>query len=200
MSAKNCAAELNVRYPVMEQYIDKFVIPSKGKRKDKGYIGCLSIFWIIWTPATAVVTYGAFTEFRIFLMIWLIFGYAGVVLIPLCLLGINKPQVLLFNGEHLIVKGTGWPFGKAIHVGRDEIEALTLEHYDGPGTEDTESVWSLNLFLKRTYLKKRIMLAQFLHPEEKVELFWKIKDFLEGHGFNFETKNNYKPKNTEHRL
>ena len=178
----------------MEQYVDKFVISSEGKRKDKGYIGCLSIWWIIWTPATAVVTYAAFAEFHIFLIIWLIFGYAGVILIPLCLLGMNKPQVLLFNGDHLIIKGPGWLFGKAIHVGKDEITALTLEYYDGPGTEDTESVWTLNLFLKRKYSKKRIMLAQFLHPEEKAELFYQIKDFLERHGFNFETRKDYRKK------
>ena len=176
----------------MEQYIDKLVIPLKGKRKDKGYIGCLSIFWIIWTPATAVVTYLAFTQFRIFFFIWLIFGYGGVVLIPLCLLGMNKPQVLLFNGDHLIIKGTGWPFQKAIHVGKDGIKALTLEYYE---SSEDESVWTLNLIQKRENLNKRIMLAQFLHPEEKAKLFWKIKDFLEGYGFNFETKNDYKLKN-----
>ena len=176
----------------MEQYIDKIVIPSKGKRKDKGYIGCLSIFWIIWTPATAVVTYLAFTQFRIFFFIWLIFGYGGVVLIPLRLLGMNKPQVLLFNGDHLIIKGTGWPFQKTIHVGKDGIKALTLEYYE---SSEDESVWTLNLIQKRENLNKRIMLAQFLHPEEKAKLFWKIKDFLERHGFIFETKNDYKLKN-----
>ena len=86
------------------------------------------------------------------------------------------------------------PFQKAIHVGKDEIAALTMEYYDERGTEDAETVWSLNLFLKRTYWKKRIMLGQFLHLEEKAELFYQIKDFLERHGFNFETKNNYELK------
>ena len=178
----------------MEQYIDKFVISSEGKRKDKGYVGFLSVFWLIWTPATAVTTYLAFTKLHVFFFVWLLFGYAGVILIPLRLLGINKPQVLLFNGDHLIIKGTGLPFQKAIHVGKDEIAALTMEYYDERGTEDAETVWSLNLFLKRTYWKKRIMLGQFLHPEEKAELFYQIKKFLERHGFNFETKNNYELK------
>ncbi len=176
----------------MEQYIDKFVISSEGKRKDKGYIGCLSVFWLIWTPATAIVTLLAFAECNAFIIIWLIFAYAAVVLIPICLLRIGKPQVLLFNGVHLVIKGASWPFQKDIHVGKDEIGSLTLEHYE---SSETESVWTLNLFLKRKYSNKRIMLAQFLHPEEKAKLFWKIKDFLEGHGFAFETKNNYNQKN-----
>jgi len=179
----------------MQQHMYKFILPSKGQTKDRIYIGCLSIFWIIWTPITAAVTYLAFTKPQIFFFIWLIFGYAGVVLIPLCLLRMNKPQILLIKGDHLIIKGTGLPFQKDLHVGKDEIEALTLEHYD---SHEPEAVWSLNLILKRTYSNKRIMLAPFLHPKRKAELFYRIKDFLQGHDFDFETRNKYKLRNTEH--
>lgn len=164
----------------------QYVIDPRRHRTDRFYTGFLVVFWLIWAPATAIVTWLAFTERHTFFFVWLIFGYLGTVGIPLALLNRRRKQVLEVVGESICIHGSGvLPTSKVI-VHKQNFHALTLEHY---GKHDPESVFSLNLIQKRGTRPGRIMLAPFVHPKDKVIIFREISEFLNGNGFRFEARN-----------
>jgi hypothetical protein len=161
----------------------QFIINPKDYKTDRFYAGCLIFFWIIWAPITAIVTYMAVSGINPLLYIWLIFGYLGTILIPLNLLNKGRKQVLEATGDLLLVHGAGVLPTSVTRIDRQNLLALTLEHYD------EESVHSLNLFHKRGKRSKRIMLAPFVHPKDKGTLFERIEIFLREQDFIFEAKN-----------
>jgi hypothetical protein len=164
----------------------KYVIDPRDFRTDHFYTGCLVVFWLIWAPATAIVTWLAFTDHSPFFFIWLIFGYLGTVGIPLALLNKNRKQTLEVSGESLIITGAGTLPTSKMRIHKQNLRALTLEHYDD---SDQESVCTLNLLQKPGHRPARIMLASFVHPKDKVVLIEEISTFLHSHGFVFEVKN-----------
>ena len=165
----------------------KYVIDPRKYRTYRFYAGCMLIFWLIWTPLTLVVTYLACTQGNPFLFVWMIFGYVGVVGIPLVILSRNRKQILEVVGDSVIIKGTGiLPTSKIRIYGRN-LRSLTLEHYDD--TFDRESVYTLNLLQKTGAHPERIMLAQFVHPRDKAIILEEIRTFLSNHGFHFNVRN-----------
>jgi hypothetical protein len=164
----------------------RYVIDPRNYRTDSLYVGCLVVFWLIWAPATAIVTYMAYTERHPFLFVWLIFGYLGTIGIPVAIFFKNRKQVIEASGDSLFVYGTmGYPWSKA-RIYKHDLQALTLEHYKD---DDPESVYTLNLLQKSGVRTRRIMLAAFVHPEDKAILFEEIREFLQKNGFKFQIKN-----------
>jgi hypothetical protein len=169
----------------------RYVIDPRDYRTDSLYVGCLVVFWLIWTPATAIVTYMAYTERHPFLFVWLIFGYLGTIGIPVALFFKNRKQVIEAAGDSLFVYGTmGYPWSK-VRIYKQDLQALTLEHYKD---DDTEAVYTLNLLQKPGVRTRRIMLASFVHPEDKAILFEEIREFLQKNGFKFQIKNEMKDR------
>ena len=82
----------------MNEY-PRLIINTKGLKKDKFYIGGLIVFWLIWTPITLFFCIGAIVDFHWFLLIWLPFGLAGVILIPIKLYGVNGSQFIIAEAE-----------------------------------------------------------------------------------------------------
>ncbi len=165
----------------------EYVIDPRDYRTDRLYAGCLILFWFIWVPLTAMVTYLAFTDPQPFFFIWLVFGYLGTFLVPYALFIRNRKQTLKVAGESLVVFGTGILPASSVQIRKQDLHALTLEHYDD--NFDKDSVYSLNIFQKPGARPKRIMLASFVHPKAKAVLLEEIRVFLHNHGFVFDFKN-----------
>lgn len=159
-----------------------FEIDPRRYRGDRFYLGFLVVFWLIWAPATLFVTGLLLTEGgpKVFLAFWLLFGWAGTLMIPVTLFTRKRKQRLAVEADRLLVYGTQ-PFSRRPQeIRREHLEAFTLERYD------EESVVTLNLFLSRW--PKRIMLGAMVHPDGKVSLFPQIAAFLREHGFVFEKR------------
>ena len=164
----------------------RYVIDPRDYRTDRLYVGCLVAFWLIWAPATVIVTYLAYTERHPFFFIWLIFGYLGTIGIPVAIFFKNRKQVIEAAGDSLVVYGTmGYPWSK-LRIYKRDLQALTLEHYE---EDDPEAVYTLNLLQKPGIRTQRIMLASFVHPKDKAILFEEIREFLQKNGFEFQLKN-----------
>jgi hypothetical protein len=164
----------------------RYVIDPRDYRTDRLYVGCLVAFWLIWAPATAIATYMAYTERHPFFFIWLIFGYLGTIGIPAAILFKNRKQVIEAAGNLLFVYGTmGYPWSK-VRIYKQDLQALTLEHYD---EDEPEAVYTLNLLQMPGIRPQRILLASFVHPKDKAILFEEISEFLQKNGFEFQVKN-----------
>ncbi|MCP4650160.1 MAG: hypothetical protein GY853_08805 [PVC group bacterium] len=164
----------------------KYAINPRKYRKDWFFTGFLILFWLIWVPLTIFITVAALVDPSPFFLIWLIFGYVGVCFIPYTLLKRNRKHILEVDGESLVVYGTGFLPTSSVWIDKQDLAALTLEHYDD-GFE-LESVYTLNLFQKPGVCPKRIILASFVHPKQKAILLEEIGEFLRNHGFVFDVK------------
>lgn len=158
------------------------VIDSKGRRIDKFYAGFLIIFWIIWTPITALATLAAITKFNWFWVLWLPFGYLGVFIIPYAFLQSGKPQEFEATSDSLVFRGTGNPFVKTIEIPRKQTITLHFGHYGDVG--DSESVPTLNMITKRSRSTRRIMISPLTHPNEKRQILRDLSIFLVENGFD----------------
>lgn len=164
----------------------KYTIDPRDYRTEGCYLGCLGVWWLIWAPATVFITYLAFKERNAFLYVWLIFGYAGTIVVPVVVLGRNKIQSLEVVGDTLVVCGTGlFPWSR-YEMPTASLRAVTLEYYD---SGEGESVLTLNLIQNTGWGVGRVMLAQFIHADDKEVLLDEISRFLQGHGLKFEVKN-----------
>ena len=142
----------------------RFVIDPAQYRTDHAYVGCLLIFWIFWVPVTAIVTALALSDGRLFFYIWLTFGYLGTIAIPYALISRNRKQSLEVALDSLIVRGTGILPSSSVRIERHYVIALGLGNYD------EESIQTLNLWHGSDEKRKRISLAAFVHPKDKVQI------------------------------
>jgi len=127
-----------------------------------------------------------YSEGSPFFFVWLFFGSLGTIGIPLAIVFKNKKQVLEAAGNSLVIYGTqGYPWSR-VEIDKENLHALTLEHYE---EHDRESVYTLNLFQEPGIRPHRIMLASFVHSKDKATLFEEIKEFLQNNGFGFQVKN-----------
>jgi len=158
-------------------------IKTKGLRKDKFHIGFLTAFWIIWVPITLFAVIAAIDDFSIFWVIWLPFGIIGVILIPLTLYGINGSHVIIAEPNGIKILSNKAFFQREVFIKKDDLESVMLGRYDSDF--DGESIVTLNIFKKSGWWNKRIMIAPFVHPDEKKMIYAKILSFLTENNFNF---------------
>ena len=170
-------------------------IENSKQRHDKLYVGCLVVFWIIWTPLTCFVTFLAITHFHWFFVLWLVFGYLGVIGIPWTIIQSHKPQTLEASEDALIIRGTGVLFKNVIHIPREKLITLHIGHYEDGN--DTESVVTLNLFSGQSPWTQRVMISPLAHPSEKRHIFHQLELFLSANGFQFEVKDEHPKTRSE---
>ena len=167
-------------------------IESSGRRVDRIYLGCLVVFWIIWTPLTAFVTILAIRDFSYMLLLWLVFGYLGVFSIPFVLWSARKPQKLIATAEALIVEGTGIPFRSRLAIPREDLRKLHFGYSKGTDGE-SESIPTLSLFFRGPWWCKRIMLGPLAHPTEKRKIYEEVAEFLRENEFTVEVADTHEP-------
>ena len=164
----------------------RYVIEPRDFQTDRVYIGFLVVFWLIWAPVSTIIIYLTYSEGSPFFFVWLVFGPLGTIGIPLAIIFKNKKQVLEAAGNSLVVYGTqGYPWSR-VEIDKENLHALTLEHYE---EHDRESVYTLNLFQEPGIRPHRIMLASFVRSKDKATLFEEIREFLQNNGFEFHVKN-----------
>jgi hypothetical protein len=143
----------------------RYVIDPRDFHTDRVYVGCLVAFWLIWAPVSAIIIYVTYSEGSPFFFVWLVFGSLGTIGIPVTIFFKNTKQVLEAAGNSLVVYGTqGYPWSR-VEIGKENLHAFTLEHYE---EHEQES---------------------FVNPKDKALLFEEIREFLQKNGFEFQVKN-----------
>lgn len=127
-------------------------------------------FWLVWTPVTLLITYLLFSGEgpALFFVIWLIFGYAGVIGIPLTwMLRWTIERIELDNKvyRHYYVNMPNW-FPRQWPT--DELTQIDFGHYDD------ESVTTLNIRRGR----KRDMVACWAKDDFRQALFEVIRNHI----------------------
>lgn len=163
-------------------------IDPKVYPKYKFYLISMVLFWVIWAPATGVVTYLALTTQEIFFYIWLIFGYLGTVLIPWSILSRNRKMTLKLTNDNVEIKGAGVSPNSLIIFPKKKLTELTLEYHD---ESEPESVYSLNIFYVKNNKRKRIHLVPYITPKSLNEIFNDLCKFLIKNECKFKQKNDY---------
>jgi hypothetical protein len=165
----------------------EFVIDPRKYRKESLSVVFFITFLLFWIPFVAYCTYIAFINPDPFIKLWLVGGYVGAIFGSLHLMSMNRKQILVVEGELLIISGSGIRSKSQIQVLNENIEMITLEHYGGKDNEET--IYTLNLLQKRGVRPRRIALAYFVHPTDKAVLFDQLVKFLRNAGFVFEIRN-----------
>jgi hypothetical protein len=178
----------------MTEAIETMIIECRQLKKDRFYIGFLTVFWLVWAPITARVTWLVVDEFSWLLLVWLIFGYAGTILIPLSLLSANGREILTTTTDGIEVLYDHRVIKRKVFISKDNIESVTLERFDSGSTyseSGVESTWTLNIIQKKGLRWKRVMIATLAHPEEKNRIYADLVRVLTKFGFSFQQKNDY---------
>ena len=164
-----------------------YVIDPLRFRRDKFYFGFLLVFWLFWFPLTCFATAALFLGGPVaFLLIWLSLAWYGAIAIPVSIAKRNRKQVLTISGDCLLISGTKLFSKKKVRFHRYDLSALTLEHYTDI---DMESVYTLNMIQKPGVQPGRLMLAPYVHPDDKAILLDEIAAFLDANGISIQIKN-----------
>lgn len=175
------------------QQWNRYVIDPRNYRTYWVQIVLLIVFWLLWTPGTIIATFYAFSEKthflgKLFLFLWLIAGYFGVIVIPYSIFNMRRKQIVKIEGDTIVVEGARFLPFSIDRIHKQDLKALTLETYSGE-TDTNESTYTLNLWQKHGKKPKRVTLADFVHPRDKSKIFQEISGFLHSNGFAFEEKN-----------
>ncbi|MEO1128451.1 MAG: hypothetical protein AAFX05_01950 [Planctomycetota bacterium] len=163
--------------------LDRLVIERSGARKDRVYIAALVIFWLIWTPITIAAT--LLLPHSLGRTIWLVFGYVGVIVVPLSLLQLRGREVIEVTDDQIRVRTTPWP-GLRWNCTRERLKLVSFEYY---GTVEPETIPTVNLVRNGVNpFTERCMLASGLHPDHRREVFDTIDALLGARGYTFERR------------
>ena len=136
----------------------------------------LSIFWLIWTPATLFATCMLFLGGPVvFLSIWLVFGYLGVFGIPVIWSIRRADERVRFDAEAYRHELPGYPRWFQRHWKMSHITQIHYGFYD-----DEESTPTLSV----VRAKSRDIIAYWATPATTYELFKVIKNFHESNNIS----------------
>ena len=151
----------------------------------------------MWLFGTALITPLVLNENSNFIYFWLAFAVLAALLVPFALFSRKRKQILEVCGDSLVVHGAGMLSSSKTCVDKQNLKALTLERRKGGRTR--ESIYTLNLVKKGGFLHNRIILANFMHPEDLAILFEEIRGFLQKSDFVFDVKNTWVSEESSYR-
>jgi hypothetical protein len=154
---------------------DRVVITYDATQAKKSYLGgCFFIlFYIIWFPFTLAMTFLLIKEpTNLFLWIWLIGGYAGVILVPITLREWSAKEKYVFSSSELRLQFNTLFRPKQILLTPDDNPKITF------GGEGDETVYSINIYYDKKNRQKRVLLAFFLNHDDKYRLFKELKRYM----------------------
>jgi hypothetical protein len=178
----------------MPETQDILLIDCKSMKKDRFYIGLMIVSWLVLATVTAYVSCSITNEFSWFSLVWLVFGYAGTILIPLSIFGATSKEIITTTADGVNVLYDHRFIKHNVFIPKDNIESVTLERVDEGtsfGEASIESVWTLNIFQKNGWRWKRVMIASLAHPEEKERIYAELVRVFSRFGFSFQTKNDF---------
>lgn len=169
--------------------VDRIVIDPAGARMDKGYVIFLVAFWLVWTPASLFVLSLALETGDAFLWIWTLFSALGVLGVPYVLLQRRGREIVEVTDSEVRVHAEGGLFADRWRATKNQVERLGLERFGPRGDEET--VYSLNLVKRGSFLRRRRLLAATLHPDEKRRAYVELAAALRRRGYAAEIVDTY---------
>lgn len=117
-------------------------------------------FWIVWTPVTLLATYCFFLSFGswafFFFLVWLVFGYVGVIGIPLKWVLRWSIERIELDDETYVHRYVNlpnwfsheWPISEIawIYYGRNNKESMTTLNVQYGNKRDMIAYWALDDF------------------------------------------------------
>jgi hypothetical protein len=152
-------------------------------RKDRLLTWFLVLFWIIWAPATFLVSalaVNAKGAELLFFLVWLVFAWSGTILIPYILLMRRWRESVVVDTAAIAMNFSGPLAKRARTLPLDSVVEISF------GRLSEESIVTLNIMLSQSvpFWSRRQMLGYWLSAELKEQLFEAIKAFVETHGLN----------------
>jgi hypothetical protein len=158
--------------------------------KDNFTCGCLILFWIVWAPLTFVVTclfaLAETWQDVLFLAVWCSFGWLGTLFIPRGLLGCSWSEWIEVSPSSLTYGQLGFLAPKPRTYPLEPGRELTLGWYDGESMVTLSLVWWSPLW--KTQIQRRVLLAYWLAPSLKEEIFLALSGFVVAHQVPLELK------------
>lgn len=155
------------------------------KLAKKRFLACFLVcFWLAWTLITLFVS-GLAWQARgvqlVFFLIWLTFGWLGVITIPYTLLMRRWRESLTIDQTSLTFAYSGLLAKRPRTIPLSSIASISLGHVDG--ADGGESIQTLNVYLVRTesVWSRRQMVAYWLPDEMQEQLFEALEAFGELH-------------------
>jgi hypothetical protein len=160
-------------------------------KKDWGYLGCLSFWWIGWNLGTVVFTYIAwaymFSSDRlgdaIAACIFLPFFWLVSLLSLGCVAALFAHERVCIADDRIVLELNMWIYWRCKVLPRQAVRGLSLEFYDD-GFE-AESVATLNLW-KSGVIFNREILAYYVATPVKAALFQQLRSLLEKRHWSIE--------------
>ena len=127
-------------------------------------------FWIVWTPVTLFLTYLLFSGEgpAIFLSIWLIFGYLGVIGIPMTWMLRWTVERIELDGKTYRHYHVGMPQWFSREWATEDLTQIDFGHYD------EESITTLNVRRGR----KRDMIAYWAQDDFRLTIFDALRSHI----------------------
>jgi len=151
---------------------------NRRVRKDGWAFIFLVIFWIIWAPVTLGITALLISGqgLRIFFLVWLIFGWAGTILVPYTLLKRRWSEWISVSPDAVSFGQVGFLAPKPKNLKIATILEIVIGYCND--SVDGESMVTLNMYYRASgWRNGRHMLAYWLSPELKEEVFRSIQEF-----------------------
>lgn len=131
----------------------------------KGTLAVIGIWYAIWVPMCAVVIYVLYHDTtNYFLWCWMLFGTAGLVLVPLSFLEIFTSYVFTSNSAECRVAWSNVFHHREMVIPREDVVGFAFD--DDEGHESDQ----LSLVFRRHGKMSRQRLLTFLIKPEKVRL------------------------------
>ena len=167
----------------------RFVIDPGAYRTNQTAIRFCVVWLSIWLFGTALIAPLTLNENSTFFYFWLTFAAFAALLVIFAIFSRKRKQILEVCGDSLVIQGAGMLSLSKTCVEKQDLKAFTLERRKAGRTR--ESIYTLNLVKKSGFLRNRIILANFVHPEDLAVLFEEIRGFLQKSGFVFDVKNTW---------
>ena len=149
----------------------KLVIDSKEYERQHSILVFLTIWNLVWTPMTVILSFVAINDPNIFWLIWLLFGYIGSIFGGLALINPFRVQTLELIEDKLIITGAGLLPNTSVIIDLNKSVKIGLER-------DSDDILVLFIEYNRRWFYNRILLAQYLSDKSKKKIYEEIKYFL----------------------
>jgi hypothetical protein len=164
--------------------------------KDNGILLPVLVFWMIWTVGTIAATWLLIAGSSLpllFVVCWCLLGWLITTGIPLTFLGRFRSDWIEISPAGLVHGSEGlfawypstYPFGSGLElgIGQMQVHSTTRNRMTYEGMVTLSLFWTSSLGFRR-----RKLLAYWLAPALKEEIFQAVRPFVEKHGLPLKLK------------
>ena len=138
----------------------------------------LLLFWIIWAPATVVVTATIFTSDNpVFCIIWCIFGWTGTIGIPIAFLHRRSVEWIEISPSEIRYGSIGFWRRNPKSFALADVEQLAFG-WKYAGEQESPAALSIVRKPDKWYQQRRYFFGYWLARDLKEQLFAVIEEFV----------------------